>query len=109
MALAWDDGFVGPGGSGRIYTGVQGDPGSQDFIIEWRGVGYFGGGGTITAEIILHEGTNGITFQYQQTDGRADGRTSTVGIQNIAGNDALQYSCTEATLSVGKRIDFNHP
>ncbi len=109
VALAWDDGFVGPGGSGRIYTGVVGDPGSQDFIIEWRGVGYFGGGGTITAEIILHEATNGITFQYQQTDGRADGRNSTVGIQNIAGTDALQYSCTEASLSVGKRIDFNHP
>jgi hypothetical protein len=110
VALAWDDGYVGPApGSGNIYTGVLGDPGSRDFIIEWRGVGYYGGGGTITAEIILHEGTNGITFQYQQTVGRADGRTSTVGIQNIGGTDALQYSCSEAALSVGRRIDFNHP
>jgi hypothetical protein len=88
---------------------VQGENGSRDFIMEWRGVGYYGGGGTITAEIILHEGTNGITLQYNQTDGRADGRNSTVGIQNVPPTIALQYSCHESVLSVGKRIDFYHP
>jgi hypothetical protein len=108
VGVAWEDGFIPPG---RIWTKVQGDPGNRIFVIEWRDVGYYASQPTdiITAEIIFWEGTNNITFQYLRTDGRGDGRNSTVGIQNTTGTDAFQYSCHQATLSVGKRLDFIHP
>jgi hypothetical protein len=110
----WDDLYVGtPGGAGNIYTKVDTDPatGLGIFIIEWRDVAFFGGGPTdrITFEIILREGTNNITFQYNRTDGRGDGRLAVIGIQNLAGTDGLQYSCRTPSASVGKRIDFFSP
>ncbi len=106
IAPLWDDLILPPG---SVYTKLEGDPGTRVRVYEWRDVGFYSGGGMTTMEILLYEGTNQITFQYNRTDGRADGRNATIGIQNAAGTDALQYSCHQASVAAGKRIDFFAP
>lgn len=113
VAGFWDDLYVGPGGAGNIYTKVDVDAvtGLGIFVIEWRDVGFCCGmpPDRITLEIILYEGSNAITFQYNGLIGRGDGRLATIGIQNLGGTDGLQYSCRAPVVAAGKRIDFYAP
>lgn len=89
-----------------VYTKVQGNPGSRQFIIEWRDVTFFGAPGVATFEIILNEADNSIIYQYNRADIRGDGSTATIGIENQTGTVGFQYSCREAVVSVGKAIRF---
>jgi N-acetylneuraminic acid mutarotase len=95
----WDDLYVIPGDS-TMWTKLQGSAPNRQFVIEWRNVAFFGDfSRRIDVEVVLYE--NGrILTQYRNIadDGRERGNSATLGIENAAGNDALQYSFNEATI-----------
>jgi N-acetylneuraminic acid mutarotase len=93
----WDDMFVDfPTAS--MFTSTLSSP--NRFVIEWRNVRFFGDTTRrLDFEIVLYEDGRILT-QYRNisADGREQGNSATVGIENAAGNDALQYSFNEATI-----------
>jgi N-acetylneuraminic acid mutarotase len=104
VAPLWDDLLVSP--PGGVFTGLVGKEPNRQFIIEWRNVFFFGGGGGVASfEALLGE-DGSILFQYDRTDGDGNGRLGTVGIENQNGMIGLQFSCNEASLNVGKAILF---
>jgi hypothetical protein len=107
----WTDLWINrPGGpaDSHVYTALLGDPGSQQFVIEYRNATFFGQPFTnvATFEMVLSESDNSITYQYNRTDGLGTGQGATVGIEDEAGAIGLQFSCREPVLSVGKAIRF---
>jgi hypothetical protein len=120
----WDDHWLATAGQG-IYTGITGTPGSQKFVIEWRGE-YYDSGEPLQYQMWLHEGSSRIDFVYatvgengaQATIGISDGvaNSNTVGCDNggITSGTILTLSCTppnepslvnsEATAQVGSPV-----
>jgi hypothetical protein len=94
----WDDMFLD--GSSTAWTKTIGVAPNRQFVIEWRNVRYFGDvTRRVDFEVVLYE--NGrILTQYRNIadDGREEGDSATIGIENAAGDDALQYSFNEATI-----------
>jgi subtilisin family serine protease len=95
----WDDMFVD--GEASVFTASFGSAPDRQFLIEWRNVAYFADfSRRVDFEIVLHE--NGqILTQYRNidADGREQGDSATIGIENEDGSIALQYSFN--TPSVG--------
>ena len=93
----WDDLFVDPPTS-SMFTSTLSNP--NRFVIEWRNVRFFGDTTRrMDIEVVLFE--NGrILTQYRNiaADSREQGNSATIGIENAAGDDALQYSFNEATI-----------
>ena len=57
---------------------------------------------------VLYE-TGRILFQYRRLNTDRDrGNSATVGIENAAGTDALQFSFNAASLANGQAILFKH-
>jgi hypothetical protein len=107
----WDDLFVcafcNPATS--VRTASLGTAPERRFVIEWRDV-YLGGPLTqrLDVEVVLFE--NGqILFQYRNidaADGREQGNSATIGLENHAGTVAFQYAFNEAVLTNGTAILF---
>jgi|GEM_PF-5444761 len=87
----WDDLWLVLSGYG-IHTGVSGAPGSQKFVIEWRGE-YFAPEVPISFQMWLHEGSSQIDFVYGSLP--ENGQNATIGISDGAGNSQL-FSCNTA-------------
>ncbi len=104
----WDDLYLV--NQGNIYTTVSGTTPNRKFVVEWRGVQHYDAGGpygNYTFEVILEEGSNTITFQYQSISGAdGDGGSATVGIENAAGSDGLAYSYNAAAISNSRAIRY---
>ena len=94
----WDDLFMD--GSSTAWTKVVGTAPNRQFVIEWRNVTFFSNRTPrIDFEVVLNE--NGrILTQYRNIaqDSMEQGNSATLGIENAAGDDALQYSFNEATI-----------
>jgi Malectin domain/Carboxypeptidase regulatory-like domain/Viral BACON domain len=94
----WDDLFLD--GSSTAWTKLIGVAPNRQFVIEWRNARFFGDlTRRLDVEVVLYE--NGrILTQYRNiaADSREQGNSATIGIENAAGNDALQYSFNEATI-----------
>jgi N-acetylneuraminic acid mutarotase len=94
----WDDLFLDA--SSTAWTKTIGSAPNRQFVIEWRNARFFGDlTRRIDVEVVLYE--NGrILTQYRNiaADSREQGNSATIGIENAAGNDALQYSFNEATI-----------
>lgn len=73
---------------GNIRTQTVGAAGSREFIVGFYDVAHFSSGPLVTFEMILHETTNYIEFQYGSII--SDGGIYTVGIENLNGTDGLQ-------------------
>src|SRR2546422_2165300 len=102
----WDDLFVD--GSACMWTHTDGSPPSA-FTIEWRNVAFFGDfTDRVNFEVTLY--ANGrILTQYTNVGGttRQQGDSATIGIENVGGTDALQYSFNEAVIpTAGFGIPF---
>ena len=92
----WDDLFVGTGSS--MFTSELQNP--HRFLIEWRNTHFFGDTSRrVDLEVILYE-TGQILTQYRNiaADGREQGNSATIGIENAAGDDALQFSFNTASI-----------
>ncbi len=110
IAVYWDD--LNPSVSGDVYYEIRGTSPNRTFIVEWFNVpNYYYPNGDITFEIILHEGSNKIIFQYLDV-GFGDpifdnGKLATTGIQNNSNVcDSVPYSCNESVLSDQLAIQF---
>jgi hypothetical protein len=92
----WDDMFLD--GSSSMWTDELQNP--HRFLIEWRDAAYFGDfSRRVDVEVILYE-TGQILTQYRNidADGREQGNSATIGIENDTGTVALQYSFNEASI-----------
>ena len=86
VAVAWED--LNPSSGGSIYYETRGTDGARSFIVEYNGIEHFGGGGRVTAQIELREGSDEIYLHYLE-DSDASG-THTVGIENETGEVGIQ-------------------
>ena len=105
----WDDLLVDA--STVMRTKTSGVAPNRTFLIEWRNVAFFGAT-TLRVDVEAELSENGtIAFRYRNlgTDGRELGNSATVGIENAAGNVALQYSFNTASLSNTQSIRFRPP
>ena len=94
----WDDVFVDASASVRTQT--LGSAPNRRFVIEWRNVRFVSETTKrVDFEVVLSE--NGqILTQYRNiaADGREQGNSATLGIENQAGTVAFQYSFNEAVI-----------
>ena len=95
----WDDMFVDS--SASVRTELLGSAPNRRFVIEWRNVQFFADATRrVDFEVVL--GENGqILTQYRNiaADGREQGNSATLGIENQAGTVAFQYSFNEAVIN----------
>lgn len=107
----WDDLLLDS--ASRVNTKLSGAAPSREFVIEYRNVMFFGGATTsrVDFETVLAE--NGqISLRYRNLDpavGRETGNSATVGIENAAGTDALQFSFNASVLTDSQSIRFVLP
>jgi hypothetical protein len=91
-----------------VRTALLEDAPNRRFVIEWRNVYFFGDlTRRIRFEIILHE--NGqIVTQYTDVvnDGREQGSSATVGIENEGGTVGFQYALNEPVIANGLAIRY---
>jgi len=112
MAAAfWTD--LKPISGGVIRYQLFGSAPNRYLVVEFNNVAHYGDGTHgMTFETILYEGVNHIKFQYQSMtiNTRGDGRSSTVGIEDVPGRIGLQYCFNQAgAIHDGMAIRFNYP
>ncbi|MET7521613.1 S8 family serine peptidase [Streptomyces sp900116325] len=103
VAPFWDDLVLDSKSS--VQTATTGSKGSRTFAIVWNKAQLLDGSGArVTFEAVFSEATGAVTFQYQSVPGNGSG--ATVGIENQAGTDALQYSFNQNALTDLSAIRF---
>ncbi|MFG2660555.1 S8 family serine peptidase, partial [Streptomyces sp. NPDC048425] len=104
VAPLWDDLVLD--GKSSVQTATTGSKGSRSFAIVWNKAQLADGSGDrVTFEAVFSEATGAVTFQYQSVPGK--GASATVGIENQAGTDALQYSFNQNALTDLSAIRFS--
>ncbi|MFC8969869.1 S8 family serine peptidase [Streptomyces sp. NPDC057094] len=103
IAPLWDDLTLDKKSS--VQTATTGTKGSRTFAIVWNDAAYAtGGAGRATFEVLFDEATGAVTLQYKSVADHGAG--ATVGIQNQAGSDALQYSYDQPVVTDGSAVRF---
>lgn len=101
VAALWDDLVLDKKSS--VQTATKGDVGHRTFAVVWNNAAYADGSdGRATFEAVFDEATDAVTLQYKTVDDRGVG--ATVGIENQAGVDALQYSYNQPVLTAGSAV-----
>lgn len=111
----WTDIYYQQPEDGNIYYQTLGSAPNRRFVVEWFNLPIMIGGiqqDSATFEVVLHEGSNEIVFQYADTSvgdpARDDGVTATIGLNAPEGVPAtLQYSYKQASVGAGKAILFS--
>lgn len=88
IALAWSDWFPGRA-PGSITYETRGEAPNRRFLVQFKGVPESGGSGHLTAQLVLHEGSNKITMYVTQMNITNGGNRITQGIENADGTEAL--------------------
>jgi subtilisin family serine protease len=105
----WDDLYVADDSS--VNTELIGTAPDRQFVIDWRNVHFCCySPETLDFEVVLYE--NGrILMQYRNIDpnGREQGNSATVGIENESGTIALQYSYDEPVISNNLAVRYVPP
>ncbi|MGW1086302.1 S8 family serine peptidase [Streptomyces sp. NPDC002596] len=99
VAAFWDD-LVLDKKSG-VQTATTGTTGSRTFTVVWNNAAFAGNtSARVSFEAVFDEATGSVTLQYQGLSAASpeNGASATVGIENQAGTDALQYSFNEPVL-----------
>jgi hypothetical protein len=95
----WDDLIIDNQSS--VRTQLVGTAPNRRFVIEWRNATYYQDNTRrVTFEIVLNERTGIVSVLYRNIapDDREQGSSATLGIENEAGSDALQYSFNKPLL-----------
>jgi len=111
----WTDIYYQQPEDGNIYYQTLGSAPNRRFVAEWFNLPIMIGGiqqDSATFEVVLHEGSNDILFQYADTSvgdpARDNGITTTIGLNAPIGVPAsLQYSYKQASVGAGKAILFS--
>jgi hypothetical protein len=106
----WDD--LNPVRAGDVYWAVRGTAPNREFVVEWYNVPHYNNTGNATIQMILHEGSDNITFLYPDVNfGDAsydNGRSATIGLQRDS-SYAQGYSNNTASVSSGSAICYTYP
>ncbi|MFB6871991.1 S8 family serine peptidase [Streptomyces sp. NPDC056323] len=96
VAAFWDDLTLDKKSS--VQTALTGRAGSRTFAVVWNNAAFADGSpGRVSFEAVFDEATGAVTLQYLSVPG--NGASATVGMENQAGTDALQYSFDEPVLA----------
>ncbi|GJQ63273.1 MAG: hypothetical protein SCALA702_23260 [Melioribacteraceae bacterium] len=98
VAAIWDD--MDGGNGGNVYYQAEADK----FIIQYDNWGEYFGSGTFTFQVVLHK-SGKIMVYYNSLTG--DLTSSTVGIENPAGDDGLQVAYNAAYLADELAIQYS--
>jgi subtilisin family serine protease len=95
----WDDTVIDSNAS--VRTELLGSAPNRMFVIEWRNVHIFADTTRrMDFEVILHEnGFMRTEYRNIAADGREQGNSATLGIENETGTVALQYSSDQAVIN----------
>ncbi|MFJ9828056.1 S8 family serine peptidase [Streptomyces sp. NPDC101160] len=107
VAAHWDDLILDA--KSAVRTAVTGAAGQRRFAIVWENAAFAADTSRrITFEAVFEEATGAIVLQYQSlsTGPYAAGGRATVGIENQAGTDALEYSADQPVLTDRSAIRF---
>ncbi|MFC8257425.1 S8 family serine peptidase [Streptomyces sp. NPDC057291] len=99
VAAFWDDLVLDK--KSTVQTASTGTTGSRKFAVVWNNAAFAGNtSARVSFEAVFDEATGAVTLQYQglSTASPENGASATVGIENQAGTDALQYSFNEPVL-----------
>ncbi|MDX3765324.1 S8 family serine peptidase [Streptomyces sp. NBC_01707] len=99
VAAFWDDLVLDK--KSTVQTATTGTTGNRKFAVVWNDAGFVGNSSArVSFEAVFEEATGSVTLQYQglSTASPENGASATVGIENQAGTDALQYSYNEPVL-----------
>ncbi|MGW5239263.1 S8 family serine peptidase [Monashia sp. NPDC004114] len=108
LAVLWDDLVLDKKSS--VQTTTSGTVGSRRFAIVWNNAAFAADTSVrVSFEAVFDEATGAITLQYKDIAGNALelGGSATVGMENQAGSDALQYSFNQTVLTDGSAIRFS--
>ncbi|MEV7403753.1 S8 family serine peptidase [Streptomyces sp. NPDC091267] len=108
VAAFWDDLTLDKKSS--VQTATTGAAGKRSFAIVWNNAALVSDTSVrITFEAVFDEATGAITLQYKGIGTKASqqGSSATVGMENQAGTDALQYSFNESVLKDASAIRFS--
>ena len=107
IAPFWDD-LVLRAGVSQVLTDIQGVAPARVYVIEYRNVGFYNDtNSAITFQVLLHENSNEIDFEYVNLSGAlGDGSSATVGIQNASATAGLMYSFEESALTSATAVRF---
>lgn len=100
VAPFWDDLTLDKRSS--VQTALKGKAGKRTFAVVWDKAKLASDDSRVSFEVLFDEASGDITFQYKTVPG--DGASATVGIENQAGSDALQYSFDQSVLTDGAAI-----
>lgn len=103
----WDDLLVDSAAS--VLTKAIGSTPNRQFVIEWRNVQFFSDLALrVRFEIILYEDGR-IVMQYTDigSDGREQGSSATIGIENATGTVALQHSNDSVALNTNTAMLYS--
>jgi subtilisin family serine protease len=106
----WDDLIIDS--QSGVFTKASGTAPNRSFTIEWRNAQFFNSATSrVDFEATLFE--NGeVALNYRNLDpaqGVETGNSATIGIENAAGTDALQYSFNTSVLDNAQSIRFKLP
>ncbi|MCX5389756.1 S8 family serine peptidase [Streptomyces sp. NBC_00094] len=99
LAAYWDD--LTLDSKSAVKTSTSGITGQRKFAIVWENAAFAADTAKrVTFEAVFEEATGAIVLQYQSIGANAleAGGSATVGIENQAGTDALQYSFGQSVL-----------
>jgi len=108
VAPFWDDLCVNHSGynTGTVYYQQGGIAPNRYFVIEWHQVSRLGSTDLLTFEVVLYE-SGDIVMQYLSLSGTLT--SATVGIEDDAGVDGLQYLYNASGLGNNKAVRFYRP
>lgn len=98
IAPLWQDWQFETPGTGGVYYETTGDPGNEEFIVEWSNAAStnFLAPDPVTFEAILYQGSNDILFSYESLNtgdaALSNGAAATVGVSGGKSRAYVEYS-----------------
>ena len=115
IAPLWQDWQFYTPGTGGVYYETTGDPGSEEFIVEWSNAAStnFLAQGKVTFEALLEQDSNDILFSYASLNtgnaGLSNGAAATVGVAGGSAGAYVEYSYDQGVLSSGTSLLVDPP
>lgn len=106
LAVFWDDLIVRSGG--HIYAATIGTAPDRRFVVSWEDVDFYQGNDPMSFQAILEEASQDVVYQYRSmvATTRGHGDSATIGIENAAASEAVQFSYDQANVQDGLAIRF---